>query len=288
MCYDDGMESASPSVPTPSQLLDLQHRANSIRQDIIQMLAAAGSGHSAGALGMADIFTALYFGELRYRAKQPRWPDRDRLLLSNGHICPVWYATLAQAGFFPRAELGTLRQLNSRLQGHPSRLDLVGIENSSGPLGQGLSQAIGMALAAQLDHKNYRVYCVMSDGEHDEGQTWEAALYAGRKKLPNLVAIVDRNRIQIDGYTEDILPLEPFSQKYRAFNWHVIEIDGHHFSSILKAFAEAKTVQDKPVVIIAQTTPGKGVSFMENKPEWHGKPPTQEQARQALKELQQL
>jgi transketolase len=265
--------------------LELQLRANLIRQDIIQMLVKAGSGHSAGALGMADIFTALYSSELRFRPRQPKWKDRDRLLLSNGHICPVLYATLARSGYFPIAELSTLRKIHSRLQGHPSRLDLPGVENSSGPLGQGLSQAIGMALAAKLDQKNYRVYCVMSDGEHDEGQTWEAILYAGRKSLSNLVAIVDRNRIQIDGYTEDVLPLEPFSQKYQAFGWHVIEINGNHFSEIVDAFAEAKTIQDKPVAIIAQTVPGKGVSFMENKPEWHGKPPTKEEAALALQEL---
>ncbi len=253
------------------------------------MLATAGSGHSGGALGMADIFTALYSTELQFRPTQPHWPDRDRLVLSNGHICPVLYVTLAHAGYFPTTELATLRKINSRLQGHPSRVDLPGVENSSGPLAQGLSQAIGMALAAQLNQKRYRVYCMMSDGEHDEGQTWEAILYAGHlaksQPLSNLVAIVDRNRIQIDGYTEDVLPLEPFAQKYQAFNWHVIEIDGHNFHEILSAFAAAKKIKDKPVVIIAKTIPGKGVSFMENKPEWHGKPPTKEEAEKALAEL---
>ncbi len=268
-------------------LLELQQRANFIRQDIIRMLVTAQSGHSAGALGMADIFTALYFSELRHRPQQPRWPDRDRLLLSAGHICPVLYTTLAHAGYFPCKELLTFRQLGSRLQGHPSHLDLPGVENSSGPLGQGLSQAIGMALVAKLDQKEYRVYCVLSDGEHDEGQTWEAILYAGRHKLNNLVAIVDRNRIQIDGYTEDVAPLEPFSQKYQAFGWHVIDINGHHFSEIFDAFAEAKQITDKPVVIVAHTIPGKGVDFMENKPVWHGKPPSLEEAKKALIELEQ-
>ena len=276
------------SAQVDPQIFQLQHRALLIRQDIIKMLAHAHSGHTAGAMGMADIFAALYFSELNYRSHQPRWSDRDRLLLSAGHICPVLYAALAQAGFFPHEELQTLRQLGSRLQGHPSRTYLPGIENSSGPLGQGLSQAIGMALVAKLDQKNYRVFCVLSDGEHDEGQTWEAILYAGQKKLSNLIAIVDRNRIQIDGFTEDVLPLESLADKYQAFGWHVLEVDGHHFSEILTAFAAAKTIQDKPIVIIAHTIPGKGVSFMENKPEWHGKPPTAEEAKQALQELNKL
>lgn len=265
----------------------LQLRANVIRQDIIEMLVKAQSGHSAGALGMADIFTALYSGELRVRPEQPKWPSRDRMVVSNGHICAVWYATLANVGFFSTAELATFRKIESRLQGHPSRLDTPGVENSSGPLGQGLSVAVGMATAARLDQKEYRVYCAMSDGEHDEGQTWEAVLYAGQHPTGNLLAIVDRNRIQIDGYTEDISPLGSLADKYRAFQWHVIEIDGHHFPAILAAFDEAKQVQDRPVVIIANTIPGKGVSFMENKPEWHGKPPSSEQATQALQELRE-
>jgi transketolase len=269
----------------PASLLALEQRANLIRQEIILMLEKAGSGHSAGALGMADIFTALYFSELNYRPKQPTWPDRDRLVLSNGHICPVWYATLAEAGFFPKTELSTLRKIDGRLQGHPSRLDLPGVENSSGPLGQGLSLAIGMSEAAHLNKQDHRIYCVMSDAEHDEGQNWEAILYAGKRRLSNLVAIVDRNYIQIDGFTEDILPLEPFAQKYQAFRWHVIEINGNHFPEILDAFEKAKHIKDKPVVIIAQTVPGKGVSFMEGKPEWHGKPPNHEEAEKALAEL---
>jgi transketolase len=273
------------SAPVDPVIFQLQRRALLLRQDIIKMLAHAQSGHSAGALGMADIFAALYFAELRYRPHQPKWPDRDRLILSAGHICPVLYAALAQADFFPHAELQTLRQLGSRLQGHPSRTYLPGIENSSGPLGQGLSQAIVMSLAAQLDQKKYRVYCVLSDGEHDEGQTWEAVLYAGKRKLDNLLAIVDRNRIQIDGFTEDVLPLEPFADKYEACGWHVKEIDGHHFSAILDALAEAKETKNQPTVIIAHTTPGKGVNFMENKPEWHGKTPSAEEAKLALQEL---
>ena len=205
---------------------ELQAQASQIRQDIIQMLLKAGSGHSAGPLGMADVFTALYFSVVTHHPHEPHWSDRDRVVLSNGHICPVLYATLARSGYFPVEELMTLRKINSRLQGHPSRVDLPGVEVSAGPLGQGISQAIGMALAGRMDQKSYRTYCLMSDGEHDEGQTWEAILYASKEKLHNLTVIVDRNNIQIDGFTEDILPLESLPEKYLAFGWHVLEIDG--------------------------------------------------------------
>ncbi|OGZ32469.1 MAG: transketolase [Candidatus Portnoybacteria bacterium RIFCSPLOWO2_12_FULL_39_9] len=268
---------------------ELKEIANAIRQDIIEMLVEAGSGHSAGPLGMTDVFTALYFGGvLKHDPKNPEWEDRDRLVLSNGHICPVLYATLARAGYFPVEELKTLRKLETRLQGHPHRENLAGIENTSGPLGQGLSQGIGMALAAKMDKKKNQVYCLTSDGEHDEGQTWEAIMFAGKNKLDNLTEIMDRNNIQIDGFTEDVMPLEPLRQKYEAFNWHVIEIDGHNIEEVIDACNKAKAIFEKPVLIIAHTIPGKGVDFMEFDPAWHGIPPKPEEAREALKQLRSL
>lgn len=266
---------------------ELKLRANSIRQNIIRMLVAAGSGHSGGSLGMADVFTALYFKVLKHNPKKPDLPNRDRLFLSNGHICPARYAAMAEAGYFPVQELLTLRKLGSRLQGHPHNGALPGLESSSGPLGQGLSIAIGSALAAKLDNKKHRVYCILSDGEHDEGQTWEAIMFAGNNKMNNVCAIMDRNNIQIDGHTEDVMPLEPLRAKYESFKWQVIEVDGHNINHIIDAFEEAKTVYEKPTLIMAHTIPGKGVSFMENDYEWHGKPPTQEQGAIALKELEQ-
>jgi transketolase len=267
---------------------ELALTANAIRQSIIAMLVEAGSGHSAGPLDMADVFTALYFEVLNIRPEQPDWPDRDRLVLSCGHICPVLYATLARRGYFPEAELMTLRKFGTRLQGHPHNLSLPGVEVSAGPLGQGLSQAIGMALAARLDGKKWRTYAILSDGEHDEGQTWEAIMFGGKQKLHNLTAIVDRNNIQIDGFTEDVMPLEPIVDKYRAFNWHVLQIDGHNIDEILAAIGEAKAIFEKPTVIIAHTIPGKGVDFMERDWHWHGKPPSPEQAKVALHELRTL
>lgn len=268
----------------------LEETANTIRQDIIRALVEAGSGHSAGPLGMADIFTALYFHILRHDPARPDWPERDRLVLSNGHICPVLYATLARAGYFPLEELRTLRKLNTRLQGHPHRGSLPGIETTSGPLGSGLSQAIGMALAARLDGKKQRIYCLTSDGEIEEGNYWEAAMFAGKQasRLNNLTVVVDRNNIQIDGFTEDIMPLEPLREKFEAFRWHVIEISGHDFAQIISAVAEAKAIYEKPTVIIAHTIPGRGVSFMERNYEWHGKPPKPEEAMKALAELRTL
>jgi transketolase len=270
---------------TEKKVISLEEMANRIRQDIIKMLLAAGSGHSAGPLGMADIFTAFYFHILEHDPKRPNWLDRDRLVLSNGHICPVLYATLARAGYFSPDELSTLRKLGSRLQGHPHRKILPGLETTSGPLGSGLSQSIGMALAARLDEKRCRTYCLTSDGEHQEGNFWEAVMFAGKNRLSNLTVVVDRNNIQIDGNTEDIMPLEPFREKYEAFNWHVIEINGHDFYQIVSAVAEAKVIFEKPTVIIAHTIPGRGVSFMEGDFRWHGKPPTAHEARLALDEL---
>ncbi len=267
---------------------DLELKANVIRQDIIKMLLEAGSGHSAGPLGMSDIFTALYFNLLKVNPKEPDDPDRDRLILSNGHICPVQYVTLAHAGYFPIEELKTLRKLGSRLQGHPHRGSLPGLETTSGPLGSGLSQASGIALVGKMDNKAWRVVCLLSDGEHDEGNLWEAAMLAGKYKLNNLTALIDRNNIQIDGYTENIMPLENLRGKYEAFGWHVIEIDGHNFLDIIGAFNQAKAIYEKPTVIIAHTIPGKGVDFMEGKFEWHGKSPNKEEAKTALHELRTL
>ncbi len=266
----------------------LEEMANVLRQDVIKMLVEAGSGHSAGPLGMADIFATLYFHVLRHDPQKPHAPDRDRVVLSNGHICPILYATLARAGYFPLEELKTLRKLNSRLQGHPHREALPGLETTSGPLGSGLSQAIGMALAAKLDHKKYRVYCLMSDGEHQEGNTWEAIMFAGKNRLSNITAILDRNNIQIDGYTEEIMPRAPLRAKYEAFNWHVLEIDGHNHAEIVAAVAEAHAIHERPTMVIAHTIPGKGVSFMENDYVWHGKPPKPEEAKVALRELRTL
>lgn len=266
----------------------LSKKANLIRQDIIRMLVAAGSGHSAGPLGMADVLTALYFAILKHDPKRPDWPDRDRVVLSNGHICPVLYATLAHAGYFPKSKLATLRKLGTSLQGHPHRGALPGIENTSGPLGQGLSQAIGLALAARLDKKRYQIYALLSDGELQEGQTWEAVMFAGKNKLHNLTAIVDRNNIQIDGMTEDIMPLEPLAAKWAAFNWHVLEVDGHNIEEIIDACQRAKAVYEKPSVILAHTIPGKGVDFMEFDYTWHGKPPKPEEAKEALRQLRTL
>jgi len=266
----------------------LEEKANEIRQDIVKMLLEAKSGHSAGSLGMADIFVALYFHVLNHNPKKPNWPERDLVVLSNGHICPVLYATLAHAGYFKLEELKTLRKLGSRLQGHPHRGSMAGIETTSGPLGSGLSQAIGMALASKLDKKKNRIFCLMSDGEHNEGNTWEAIMFAGKNRLSNLTAIIDRNNIQIDGFTEEVMPLDSLRDKYEAFNWHVLEIDGHNISEVVAALYEAKAIYEKPTVIIAHTIPGKGVSFMEKNYLWHGASPNKDQAREALSELRTL
>jgi len=283
---------------TKSKIKKLELIANEVRRDIIETLVAAGSGHSAGPLGMADIFTAFYFHILNHRPKSPHWPDRDRLILSNGHICPVQYVTMAHAGYFPKKELKTLRKLNSRLQGHPHREALDGLETTSGPLGSGLSQACGIALAARLDNQRYQTYCLTSDGEHQEGNYWEAVMFAAKERLSNLTVVVDRNYIQIDGHTETVNPLDSLKAKYEAFNWNVLEINGHDFLAIVAAIHEAKAEYQKPTVIIANTIPGKGVSYMEFDYRWHGLPPgsadvpgdpkKEDQVRIALRDLRTL
>lgn len=276
-------------------LKQMEKMANTIRQDIIKMLVKAGSGHSAGPLGMADVFTTLYFsGVLKHDPKRPNWPERDRVVLSNGHICPVLYATLARAGYFPVRELATLRKLGSRLQGHPHRASLPGIENSSGPVAHSTSVAVGMAYAGKIDpstgsgQAKYQVYCIEGDGGHDEGQLWEAVLFAGKHRLDNLTFIIDRNNIQIDGHTEDVMPLEPLKEKYQVFNWHVLEVDGHNIEAVVDALNEAKAIFEKPVMIICHTIPGKGVDFMQWEYDWHGKPPKPEEAQKALHQLRTL
>jgi transketolase len=283
-----------PKVRKPLHLHDkrlewLEEKASEIRTDIIDMLVEAGSGHSAGPLGMADIFTALYFHVLVHDPKKPDWEDRDRFILSNGHICPVRYVTMAHAGYFPKKLLMTLRKFGSPLQGHPEREKLPGVETTSGPLGSGSSQAVGLAYAALLDRKPWRVYCGMSDGELEAGQTWEAMLFAGRNKLYNCTFIVDRNNIQIDGTTEEIMPLEPLLDKFKAFNLHVIHCAGNSIRDFVNAVEQAHGVSEKPTVILADTVPGYGVDYMEHNFEWHGKPPKPgDEAKTALERLRTL
>lgn len=268
----------------------LQHKANIIREDIIAMLLEAKSGHSAGPLDLADIVTTLYFNVMNIDPKRPDWPDRDIFILSNGHTVPVQYAAMAEAGFFEKSELKTLRKLGSRLQGHPERSRLPGLENTSGPLGSGLSQAAGIAYSFHyLDDAKHRfVYVIMGDGELDEGNVWEAAMFAGKYKLSQLIAFVDRNNIQIDGTTEEVMPLEDLRGKWESFGWHVLEIDGHNIESIIDAVSTAKAISNRPSVIIAHTIPGKGVDFMEYDYKWHGIAPNSDQAKEALKKLHTL
>jgi transketolase len=270
---------------TPQQIVTLQRHANDVRQGIIRSLLAAGSGHSAGSLDMADVFTAFYFHLLRHDPKNPAWNDRDRLLLSCGHIAPVRYSAMAYAGYFPVDELLTLRKFRSRLQGHPERVSLPGLETTSGPLGEGLAQGVGMALGAKMEGATWRTYVVTSDGEHQCGLHWEAMMTAAKFKLDNLTCVVDRNFIQIDGSTEDVMPLEPFADKYRAFNWAVFECDGNDIAAFVDTIEQAKQVRGQPQVVIAHTVPGKGVSYMEGDYLWHGKPPKQAEADAALAEL---
>ncbi|MBI2410202.1 transketolase [Candidatus Kaiserbacteria bacterium] len=299
---------------TDEEIRLLEGKARAIRETVIRMLVAAGSGHTAGPLDMADIFAAFYFHILKHDPARPDWEERDRLVLSNGHICPVLYATLAHAGYFPVEECLTLRKFGSRLQGHPERTRLTGLETTSGPLGEGLSQAAGMAWAlknfsakggsasggqfsisnfkngSELEPSAYslapRIYCVMSDGEQDEGNTWEAAMFAGKHRLAGLTAIMDRNNIQIDGNTEEVMPLEPLAEKYRAFNWRVLEVDGHDLDAFVGAVEEAKAVSDAPTLIIAHTTAGKGVPEIEGDYRWHGKPPSAEEGERFLAQIQ--
>ncbi|MEK7190194.1 MAG: transketolase [Patescibacteria group bacterium] len=285
---------------TEQKILELQKKANDIRRSIIKMLLEAKSGHTAGPLGMADIFTLFYFHILKHNPKDPFWEERDRVVLSNGHICPVLYAAMAHAGYFPVEELKTLRKFGTRLQGHPHREYMPWLDTSSGPLGSGLSQAVGMALADKIPARNASgiadaggdkkeqqrfIYCFMSDGELNEGNIWEAMMLAGKHKLGNVIAVIDRNNIQIEGDTEEVMPLEPLKSKWLSFNWHVIETTGHDFRALNEAVEEAQAIYEKPTVIIAHTIPGKGVSFMEKNYKWHGKPPNKEEAEKALDEL---
>ncbi len=274
-----------PSL-SPERVRDLRERANLVRQGIIRALAAAGSGHSAGSLDMADVFTAFYGHILRHDPANPEWPDRDRLLLSCGHIAPVRYSAMAHFGYFPVEELLTLRKFGTRLQGHPERVRLPGTETTSGPLGEGLAQGVGMALGAKMDGKSWRVYVITSDAEHQCGLHWEATMTAAKFRLDNLMCVVDRNFIQIDGSTEEVMPLEPLADKYRAFNWEVFECDGNDIAAFIETVERAQAVRGKPTVVIAHTVPGKGVSFMEGDYTWHGKPPNAEQAQRALRELE--
>jgi transketolase len=269
-------------------VLKLEERANAMRRDLIKMLTHAGSGHSAGPLDLADIFSALYFHVMNFRPKQPRWKHRDRLYLSCGHVCPIQYVAMAHAGIFPKSELMTLRKFGSRLQGHPEYKALPGIENTSGPLGNGSSQACGAAYALRMDKSRSHVYCIISDGELQEGITWEAAFFAGKYALNNMTWIIDRNNIQIDGMTESIMPEEPLRAKFEAFNFHVQDVDGHNVRDFVDAVGQAHAVVEKPSVIIAHTIPGKGVDFMEYDYTWHGKPPKPEEAEKALRKLRTL
>ena len=269
---------------TEQEIRFLEEKAKHIRRLIIQMLVKAGSGHPGGSLSSTDIITALYFKEMRHNPKDPHWPDRDRFHLSKGHCCPALYAALAESGYFPMEHLWTLRKLGSLLQGHPDRRT-PGIEVASGSLGQGLSVALGMSLAGRIDNRNSRVYCLMGDGEIQEGNVWEAAMASSHFRRDNLCAILDYNGFQIDGCTKEIMNLEPITDKWRSFGWHTVEINGHSIKEILNAFAEAKTVKGKPTIIIAHTVKGKGVSFMENVLDFHGRAPTKEEAEKALKEL---
>lgn len=267
-----------------NKIQELEAKAKQIRRVIIEMIAKAGSGHPGGSLSATDLITALFSSVLKYNAKDPKWPDRDRFHMSKGHCCPLWYAVLAEAGYFPKENLMTLRQLGSLLQGHPDTRT-PGVEVSSGSLGQGLSIAVGMSLAARIDKKDFRVYVLIGDGETQEGNIWEAAMAAAHYKCDNLCAILDYNGLQIDGATKDIMNLDPVALKWQAFGWHTIEIDGHNMQQILNAYDEAKKIKNKPTIIVARTVKGKGVSFMENTVEFHGRAPTSEEAVRALKEL---
>ncbi|HUV57070.1 MAG TPA: transketolase [Dehalococcoidales bacterium] len=279
-------DKGSAGVFSSLSVAEMESVAKRIRRHIISMIGKAGSGHPGGSLSAVEIVTSLYFKVLRYKPSDPGWSDRDRFILSKGHAAPVLYATLAECGYFPVDELTTLRQLDSRLQGHTDRTLTPGVEMSAGALGQGLSFAVGVALAGRLNAQDYRVYVLLGDGECDEGQIWEAAMASAHFKVDNLVAIVDNNGLQIDGWNRDVMNLDPFNKKWQAFGWHVIEVDGHDFAQLIAAFEQAKPVKGQPTVIIAHTIKGKGVSFMENNPDFHGKAPSAEEVKIALKELE--
>ena len=267
------------------QIKELESKAKEVRRLIMRMLCEAGSGHPGGSLSAADLITALFFSVLRHKPSDPGWPERDRFHMSKGHCCPLWYAVLAESGYFPKEELLTLRKFGSRLQGHPDRR-VPGVEVASGSLGQGLSVALGMSLAAKIDKKGYRVYVLLGDGEVQEGNVWEAAMAAGHYRADNICAILDRNGFQIDGKTKDVMSIEPLAAKWQAFGWHTIEINGHDMREILEAYSEAGKTKGKPAIIIARTIKGKGVSFMENVVDFHGRAPTKEETCKAIGELE--
>jgi transketolase len=271
-----------------TDIYELKEITRKVRVDIIKMTNAAGSGHPGGSLSAAEIFTVLYFNIMNHNPKNPEWEDRDVFILSKGHCCPGLYSAMARSGYFPVEELMTLRKFGSRLQGHPHSSSLPGLEASTGSLGQGLSIATGCALAIKLNKKSSRVYCLMGDGEQQEGQIWEAAMSAAHYKLDNLCGIIDRNRLQIDGFCKDVIDYEPLEDKWISFGWHVINVDGHNISELINAFDEAKTIKGKPTVIIADTTKGKGVGFMENVSVWHGQAPNDEETKKALNDLGEL
>lgn len=272
----------------PHTIKELELKANEARILLVDMLEDAGSGHTAGPLGMADVFTALYFHSAKHDANNPDWEDRDRIILSNGHIVPIRYVIMALAGYFPIEELKTLRKFGSRLQGHPERSKIFALETTSGPLGSGLSQASGIAYSARMDNKKFTTFCLLSDGEMQAGNTWEAAMFAGKNRLSNLIGIIDRNNIQINGMTEDVMPLEPLRDKWESFNWHVIEVNGNNIEEVIYAIDTAKAIYEKPTMIIAHTIPGKGIKEIEFDYTWHGKPPTKEEEQKFLKELRTL
>ena len=267
---------------------ELQEIAKEVRQDVVKMILKAEAGHPAGSLGMVDVLVALYYGVLRHDPTKPDWEERDRLILSNGHICPALYAVMSHAGYFEHKYLMKFGEFGGILQGHPDKRFLSSLETTSGPLGCGLAQASGIALSAKLDHMRFRTFVITSDGEHDEGNHWEAVAFAGKNNLSNLTMIVDRNNIQIDGFTEEVMPLEPLADKYKAFHWSVIEVDGHNMEEIVDACNKARAIYENPTVIIARTIPGKGVDFMENNPNWHSKAIKSEEAKSALKEIRTM
>lgn len=280
------MEPRSERLAKPLNIQELKAKALRIRRNILTMISRAGSGHPGGSLSAVEILTTLYFHIMKYDLDDCTWPERDRFILSKGHAAPLLYAILAEVGYIPFEELFTLRQIDSRLQGHTECQLVPGVEMSAGALGQGLSFSIGVALAARLDKRDYRTYTLLGDGECDEGQVWEAAMAAANYKLDNLTAIIDNNGIQLDGWNKDIMNLEPLYQKWAAFGWYIIEANGHNFKQLINAFEKAKEIEGKPTVIIAHTVKGKGVSFMENNPDWHGKAPTAEELNRALRELE--